>query len=369
MKNPYQSTGPGNSFINIEKQYIIMKTILIIEDNIDIRESCMEILELSGYKVLQADNGKSGLNLAFQHQPDLILCDIMIPEIDGYGVLYLLNKNDNTADIPFIFLTGKNDIIDFRKGMEMGADDYLTKPFDNIDLLHAIETRINKHLRQRSYQTPTFENGKIHTNKGVLELKELVTGHKIKRIKKKQILYYEGDTPAGLYLVAEGSIKTIKTAEDGRQLITGLYQANDYINLNTILLDEDFTETAEAVENTSVYLLPKDQIIDLLNKYPDISSEFIKILSYHIHEKEEQMLELAYQSVRKRLASILLRLSKKSHDVHEIVISREELAAIAGMAVETVSRTLTDFKCEGILEKNGDVIKLLNTEKLIKMKN
>ncbi|MEJ5963000.1 response regulator [Pedobacter immunditicola] len=350
----------------------MMKTILIIEDNIDIRESCMEILELSGYSVLQADNGKSGFNLAVKHQPDLILCDIMIPEIDGYGVLYLLNKNDNTADIPFIFLTGKNDMIDFRKGMEMGADDYLTKPFDNIDLLHAIETRINKHLRQRSYQSPALENQKqlfAGTNKGILELKELVKGYKIKRIKKKQILYYEGDTPAGLYLIAEGSIKTIKTAEDGRQLITGLYQANDYINLNTLLLDDDFTETAEAIENTSVYLLPKDQIINLLNQHPDISSAFIRILSNHIQEKEEQMLELAYQSVRKRLASILLRLSKKSQDVHEIVISREELAAIAGMAVETVSRTLTDFKCEGILEKNGDLIKLLNTEKLIKMKN
>ena len=349
-----------------------MKTILIIEDNIDIRESCMEILELSGYKVLQADNGRSGLNLAIQHQPDLILCDITIPEIDGYGVLYLLNKNDNTADIPFIFLTGKNDIIDFRKGMEMGADDYITKPFDNIDLLHAIETRINKHLRQRSFQSPALENQKKHvsgTNKGILELKDLVTGHKIKRIKKKQILYYEGDTPAGLYLIAEGSIKTIKTAEDGRQLITGLYQANDYINLNTLLLDEDFTETAEAIENTSVYLLPKDQIINLLNKHPDISSQFIRILSNHIHEKEEQMLELAYLSVRKRLASILLRLSKKSQDVHEVVISREELAAIAGMALETVSRTLSDFKCEGILEKSGDLIKLLNIEKLTKMKN
>ncbi|WP_432714310.1 response regulator [Pedobacter sp.] len=349
-----------------------MKTILIIEDNFDIRESCIEILELSGYRVLQADNGKLGLKLALQHHPDLILCDIMIPEIDGYGVLYVLNKNDNTADIPFIFLTGKYDLIDFRKGMEMGADDYLIKPFDNIDLLHAIETRISKHLRQRSYQSTTLENRRKFvsgTNKGILELKELVTGHSIKRIKKKQILYCEGDTPSGLYLIAEGSIKTIKTTEDGRQLITGRYKVNDYINLNTLLLDEEYTETAEAIENTSVYLLPKDQIISLLNNHPDISSDIIRILSYHIHEKEEQMLELAYQSVRKRMASILLRLSKKLHDTQEIVISRDELGAIAGMAVETVSRTLTDFKCEGILEKNGDLIKLLNTEKLKKMKN
>ena len=349
-----------------------MKTILIIEDNTDIRESCIEILELSGYGVLQADNGKSGFDLALKHKPDLILCDIMMPEMDGYGVLYLLNKNDDTADIPFIFLTAKTERIDFRKGMEMGADDYLTKPFDDMDLLHAIETRINKHQRQKNFHNSAFENLKklaLGTGQGINELKELIAGRKIKQIKKKQILYYEGDTPAGLYLVVEGSIKTIKIAEDGRQLITGIYKANDYIGVDALLLDETFTEIAEAVESTSLYLLPKDQIINLLNKYPEISKEFIKILSNNIHEKEEQLLELAYHSVRKRLARVLLRLNKKTAHADQILISREELAALAGVAVETVSRTLTDFKCEGLLEKTGNQIQLLNTEKLTKMKN
>ncbi|MEQ7801951.1 response regulator [Pedobacter sp. ASV1-7] len=349
-----------------------MKTILIIENDIDIRESCVEILELSGYSVLQADNGKSGLDIAIEQQPDLILCDIMIPQIDGYGVLYLLNKNDITADIPFIFLTAKTDIINFRKGMDMGADDYLMKPFDDMNLLHAIETRINKHVRQKSFHGTPAENLETLVagpGKGILELNELVANRKLKLIKRKQILYYEGDTPMGLYQVVKGSIKTIKIADDGRQLITGFYKKNDYIGIHALLIDEDFSETAEAVENTSVYLLPKDQVINLINRYPEISANFIRILSNHIHEKEEQMLELAYHSVRKRMARVLLRLSKKSTELDEITISREELAAIAGVAVETVSRTLSDFKCEGILEKNGDLIKLLNPERLAKMKN
>ncbi len=115
-----------------------MKIILIIEDNSDIRESTAEILELTGYQVLQADNGKAGVELAMQKNVDLILCDIMMPELDGYGVLHMLNKNDKTSDIPFIFLTAKAERVDFRKGMEMGADDYLTKPFDDIELLAAI---------------------------------------------------------------------------------------------------------------------------------------------------------------------------------------------------------------------------------------
>lgn len=81
-----------------------------------------------------------------------------MPEMDGYGVLFLLNKNEETADIPFIFLKAKTEWIDFRKGMKMGADDYLTKPFSGRDVLHAVETRINKHQRQKSYHSLTFDN-------------------------------------------------------------------------------------------------------------------------------------------------------------------------------------------------------------------
>jgi CheY-like chemotaxis protein len=100
-----------------------MKTILVIEDSNDIRENTVEILDLGGYKTLAAENGKKGVELAMQEKPDLIVCDIMMPELDGYGVLHLLKRNEDTANIPFIFLTAKIERADFRKGMEMGADD------------------------------------------------------------------------------------------------------------------------------------------------------------------------------------------------------------------------------------------------------
>jgi CheY-like chemotaxis protein len=109
-----------------------MKTILLIEDNNEVRENTAEILELAHYKVLQAENGKTGVELAQQQKPDLIICDIMMPVLDGYGVIHLLGKSAETALIPFIFLTAKSERGDFRKGMEMGADDYITKPFDDI---------------------------------------------------------------------------------------------------------------------------------------------------------------------------------------------------------------------------------------------
>jgi len=349
-----------------------MKIVLIIEDNADIRESCSEILELSGYKVFAADNGKTGVELATQHQPDVILCDIMMPELDGFGVLFLLSKNSTTSEIPFIFLTAKTERVDFRKAMEMGADDYLTKPFDDLELLHAIETRINKCQRQKDFYGATLDNLEklsLGSGNGMKELKELIAGRKIKRINKKQVLFYEGDSPQGLYLLIEGGIKTIKRALDGRQFITGLYKPDDYIGLDSLLLEEPFNETAEATENTAICLLPKELVINLLNKYPEVSRQFIKILSNDIHQKEEQLLELAYLSVRKRIAQVLVRLSSKSPSPSLLNISRDELAELAGVALETVSRTLSDFKEEGLIERKGNQLELIDIGRITKLKN
>ncbi len=349
-----------------------MKTILIIEDNTDIRESTAEILELAGYQVYQAENGKTGVDLAYQQKPDVILCDIMMPELDGYGVLYMLSKNPETTSIPFIFLTAKAERVDFRKGMEMGADDYLTKPFDDIELLNAIESRLDKKRKQEEYfskSLASLESLSGGNGQGTSELKTMISGRKIRQIKKKQVLYYEGDHPQGLYLVIEGAIRTFKLAEDGRELMMGLYKPDDYLGVHALLLDEPFTETAEAVEDAAVCMLPKDAIINLVNKYPDITLQFIKILANNIREKEVQLIELAYNSVRKRLAQVLVRLSKQFTDPSQFKISRDELASMAGMATETVSRTLSDFKDEKLIEKKGSHIHILDLNRLAKMKN
>src|SRR5438045_802968 len=134
-----------------------MKNLLLIEDNDEIRENTAEILELAGYKVSTAENGKVGVEQALEKKPDLIICDVMMPVLDGYGVLHLLNKNPELKGIPFIFLTAKSERSDFRKGMEMGADDYVTKPFTDIELLTAIESRLNKvELMKKNFQS-TFE--------------------------------------------------------------------------------------------------------------------------------------------------------------------------------------------------------------------
>src|SRR5690348_15049977 len=129
-----------------------MKRILVIDDNTNIRENTAEILSLAGYETFTAENGKRGVEIAIKEIHDLIVCDIMTQELDGYGVLHLLKKNMSTEQIPFIFLTAKTERMDFRKGMEMGADDYITKPFDDLELLRAIEIRMKKsEIIQASY--------------------------------------------------------------------------------------------------------------------------------------------------------------------------------------------------------------------------
>lgn len=350
-----------------------MKTkILIIEDNNDIRESTAEILELTGYEVLQATNGRQGVEMAQQFKPDLILCDIMMPELDGYGVLYMLNKNPETASTPFIFLTAKAERVDLRKGMEMGADDYLTKPFDDLELLNAIESRLNKKEKQQAFYNKSLsnlENLAPAAGKGLTELKALIAGRKVRQVKKKQVIYYDGDQPSGIYLVLSGSIKTIKMAEDGRELMTGSYKTDDYFGVTALLTEENYTETAEAIEDSTICLLPKEAILKLINQYPEVGNQFIKTLSNNIREKEQQLLELAYHSVRKRLAQTLLRLSRNADDPLNFRASREELASMAGIATETVSRTLSDFKSEKLIEKKGSLLQILNLERLTKMKN
>src|SRR5437764_1763581 len=157
------------------------KTILVIDDNKDIRENTAEILELAGYKAITAENGKQGVELAVKEKPSVIVCDIMMPELDGYGVLHLLRKNQQTQYIPFIFLTAKTERGDFRKGMEMGADDYITKPFEDIELLNAVEVRFKKYeiLEQKYSSSPQGINQflKDITNTGLI--KHLSTQYEI----------------------------------------------------------------------------------------------------------------------------------------------------------------------------------------------
>lgn len=130
-----------------------MKKILIIEDEPSVRENLVRLLKAEGFEVMGAENGREGIEIAISTTPDLILCDVMMPELDGYGVLQTLRSEMTTSTIPFIFLTAKASRSDLRQGMELGADDYLTKPFTRKELLGAIATRLNRQEEQAKRYT------------------------------------------------------------------------------------------------------------------------------------------------------------------------------------------------------------------------
>ena len=121
--------------------------ILLIEDNLEMAENISDILELVQYRVIHACNGKMGVEMAKEYLPDLIICDIMMPELDGYGVIHILSLDELTSGIPFIFLSAKANQEDFRSGRNLGAEDYITKPFEVADLLRSVDTGLKKRNR------------------------------------------------------------------------------------------------------------------------------------------------------------------------------------------------------------------------------
>jgi len=348
-----------------------MSKVLIIEDNNDIRDNIVEILELADYQVFEANNGKAGVAVALKELPDIILCDIMMPELDGYGVLHLLNKHTQTSMIPFIFITARSERLDLRKGMELGADDYLTKPFDDLELLNAIESRLKKKNLQQEFYSKSLErlDTIVSKNEGLNELKKIISERKSRLFKKNQVLHYEGDRALGVYLIISGRIKTVMMSEDGRELMTGIYEAEDFLGINIILSNGVNIDTATALEDSQVCFFPKEQLEELLLIHPDIAAKFIKILSGEIRDKDAHLLQLAYQSVRKRIAGAILRLFKQNDTERSISITRDNLAAMSGTASETVSRTLTEFRNEGLIGKKGSNLTILNLLSLTNMKN
>ncbi len=352
-----------------------MHNILLIEDNKDVRENTAEILELAGYKVATAVDGKKGVEQVNKQKPDLIICDIMMPVLDGFGVLHLLSKNPETSSIPFIFLTAKAERSDLRKGMEMGADDYITKPFDKIELLNAVESRLKKleSLKKEYRKDIDGLANFIGDVAGKDALQKFIEGRKTNTFKKKQFIYMEGNYPNGIYYVNKGKVKIYKIHDHGKELIIALLKEGDFFGYTTLLEGKVYLETAQALEDAEIVFLPKEDFFSLIYNNREVAKKFLHILTQSVTEQQEKLIELAYSSVRKRVAEALLLLQKRYQDegqqAFSIAISREDLANIVGTATESLIRTLSDFKEEKLVDISEGKIKLLNEKKLKEMKN
>ncbi|HRH50966.1 MAG TPA: response regulator [Panacibacter sp.] len=347
-----------------------MKKILLIEDNDNIRENTAEILELSNYKVIVAENGKTGVEKAIAYTPDLIICDIMMPVLDGYGVLHAIHRNEAIKNTPFIFLTAKTERSDLRKGMELGADDYITKPFSGAELLSAVESRLKK-LDMLKEELSSGIEGLQHlmqASLGTNPLQSLIEGSNTNNYKKKQLIYSENNHPQRLYYVIKGKVKAYKTNEAGKELVTGLFSEGDFIGYVALLEETVYQDTAEALEDTELAVIPKYDFEQLINNNKEVAQKFIRILAKNVSAKEQQLLGIAYNSLRKKVAQALLILQKKYQRTEEefvIDISRENLATIAGTATESLIRTLSDFRSEQLIDiKDGRNIIIINQKKL-----
>ena len=343
-----------------------MQKILVIEDNLDVRENIVEILELSNYEVSEAPNGKEGVKAAKKEQPDLILCDIMMPEMDGYEVLYMLGKDPGTSTIPFIFLTAKAEKSDFRQGMSLGADDYLTKPFDDMELLKAIEGRLEKYHKLKSNDQAKDPDEFLAGVSHVKNLEDAATQERA--YAKQDVIFREGDFPHYLYYIETGKVKTYKISEEGKEFILSVLGPGDYFGYRALLLDTNHTEFAACLEDVKLRLVTRDTFQKLLFGDKQVAGSFVRLLANEVSDKESELLHLAYDTVRRRVVDKLLMLADSYEGEDYFKVVRNDLAGLVGTASESVIRILSEFKKDGVIDIKTQGIKILDRKKLESVK-
>ncbi len=350
-----------------------MKTILLIEDNEDMRENTAEILDLAGYRVLKAENGRRGVEIARKERPDLVLCDIMMPELDGYGVLHMLGRDPATAEVPFVFLSAKAERGDVRKGMELGADDYLTKPFEETELLNAVEGRLRRSELFRKGFDAGFDglNRFFDQARGVSALSDLNKDRKTRKVAKKEVLFHEGDDLRHVPYLISGKVRSFKINDEGKEFVTGLHDAGEFVGYMGLLENGRAGETAECMEDCEVAMVPREDLLALLYRDRDVSIRFIKMLAHDVKEKEQHLLQMAYASVRQRVAQVIIRLHERYATANDpglgVRISREDLATIVGTATESLIRCLADLRDEGLVEAQGRDLRIADMARLKKV--
>jgi CheY-like chemotaxis protein len=276
--------------------------LLIIEDDNVLRDNTAELLELHNFEVIKASNGKEGLRLAKTMTPDIIVCDIMMPEFDGYEVLKELAKYKKTRYIPFIFLSAKTEHQDVRKGMDMGADDYITKPFNEDELISAIKSRLAKAAilqDQRNAQgSPIEEQDELRS---LNDLKNFFDDYGEEFIfDKDDKVYREGDHSNFIYLITKGAVKCHKLDEQGKELTTGLFKEDDLFGYTSFTHNLPHRETATAIKKTHLMGVALHDLLQILDDNHKVAIALIDLLTDDLSNLKEQLLQMAYSSVAKK---------------------------------------------------------------------
>jgi CRP-like cAMP-binding protein len=293
----------------------------------------------------------------------------MMPELDGYGVLRILSKNETTAGVPFIFLTAKTELVDVRRGMTLGADDYITKPFDDVELLDTIEVRLQKAKHNPASSTQSIINPL--TGEEVIEsLPAHIRDGEVRLIRKKDLLFSEGQTCRSVFIIKSGRAIATKIDDYSKEVVTRLYQYPTIIGVSSAFTGQRYQETVKAFEDLEVLPVKKDDFIKYVLHDPSAAFYFLQqMASYQLHSDEKLLLQ-AFGSVRMKLAATLTDLfnSYVVDDKAVIPVSREDLASMAGTAKETIIRCLSEFKEEGLVSIQGSDIIIASIQKLAELR-
>ncbi len=342
------------------------KKILLIEDDAIVRDNTAEILTLASYFVITAKNGKEGIDKAIIHKPDLIICDILMPELNGYGVLQIVLRNKELQRTPFIFMTAKTKHEDMRKGMNLGASDYITKPFEESELLSAIESRFK---RKEMFDSDNDHDENI-VNK-ITNFKDIIKHfgykEKFKYLKNTQI-YCEGNNSNHIFYIIKGEVKMVKNREDGKEFITDILREKRFFGFTSFVQNKPHNESAITIKKTTLIKITKVEFLKLVKQNPQLAINFLDILSENLDNVKSHLFHLAYNSVRKKTADTLIQLNTINNNNGTIEITRSNLANLIGVANETIIRALTEFKEDEIIETDRSLIKIINLEKLNNIK-
>lgn len=344
-------------------------TLLVVEDNEEMLANIVGILELAQYKVFTAMDGRSAVTVAHECRPDLIVCDVMMPQLDGFSLFHLLSKSSDTSEIPFIFLSAKAESIDIRKGMNLGACDYITKPFDGLELLNAIELRVRKNRhphRGFGKSTDTIQQLFSGTRKGKASETYAEKSH-LRKYKKREFLYLEGQKVGDIYYIHSGKVKTYATNREGKELILTISREGDFLGCVSAIQNIEAYETAVAVEDSVISILPKQDFLSALYTNREVAQKFVGLLASQVQMVERRLLEMAYSSVRQKVANALMTLdnnSNNSSDKRVLIISRKDMSNLIGTTIESLNRTLSDFKEEGLIDLKHDAIVVLDAMRI-----
>lgn len=353
-----------------------MSKILIIENDVATKNHLVNILQLAAYDVVIAEDGQQGIQIALTQKVDLIICDNVLPIINGYGVLHVLRRNNILRDTSFVFVDTKLHWPEIRKGIELGASDYIINNISATEMLDIVDKCLYK-IEQTRLQLPENANGLPAPIDFVSTLNDYMVDIKNDRntncFKRKQSIYSTNNHPFAVYYIIKGKVKTYKRNSEGKELITGLYRDNEFFGYMAVLERKTYCESAEALEDTEIAVIPRAEFEAMVNNRPMIMKKLIDMLAQNLEEKEAKLLNIAYDSLRQKVAHTLISIYKKynvnSEELFCIDITRENLAAIAGVAKESLTRTLSDFRQESMIDLIHSRIKIINYPKLERLRN